>query len=86
MSNQELTPTFPPSVLPVRSGVYETLAADPETLQAIGGFDWGYSYFDATDRVWGCAHDTIDEAWQHPEYEFAHQCKKWRGLTEEPKA
>lgn len=78
------TQTFPPDVLPARSGVYKTRGIDPETGKAEDG--WLYSYFDLTDRVWGCAHATAEDAFKSPEYEFAHQTKEWRGLTEEPAA
>lgn len=85
MSNDKLTNIFPPEILPVRSGVYKTQACDPNTGKPINPW-WGFSYFDSTDRVWGCAHDTVDSAWKDPDYEFANQYKQWCGLNEEPKA
>lgn len=79
----ELTGVFPPDVLPSRSGVYWTQTLDPETNEPAG--EWGFSYFDATDRVWGCAYDDVDSAARGPDYEFASQTKQWLGLTEEVK-
>lgn len=84
MSNDKLTNIFPPEILPVRSGVYKTQACDPDTGTPLDA--WGFSYFDANDRVWGCRHFDVEQAWRHPDYEFAHQCKQWCGLSEEPKA
>ena len=75
-----LTPTFPASVLPVRSGVYSTVTIDPDTGKLK---DSGYSYFDATDRIWGCTHLTVDDAAAAPDFEFALQTKMWRGLLED---
>ncbi len=77
----KLTPTFPHDVLPVRSGVYRTRSVDPEDGKPIG--PWGYSWFDATDRIWGCAEHGPIMAAQNPEYEFAYQTKIWRGLVKE---
>jgi hypothetical protein len=79
-----LTEIFPPETLPVRSGVYLTTQVDPETGESVSsGTVTGYSYFDATDRVWGCSHMTIEEAIARPEYEFAWQYKRWQGMTKE---
>lgn len=75
---------FPPSVLPARSGVYKTRQIDPETETVDG--DWGFSYFDELDRVWGCTAADPAVAHSHPEYEFASQTKEWCGLDEEPAA
>jgi hypothetical protein len=77
----KLTPVFPASILPVRSGVYATQQIDEDGN--LGPF--GCSYFDATDRIWGCTHRTVDEAAANPEFEFAVQTKMWQGLAEEPK-
>ena len=82
MINESLTEIFPSEILPARSGVYKTLSLD-EDGNPQG--DWGYSFFDATDRVWGCTYATVDEAWQRPDYEFAQQTKTWFGLAEETK-
>lgn len=78
----KLSPVFPANILPVRSGVYYTQSVDVEdgTLGASG-----YSYFDATDRIWGCIQPTPQKAAAHPEFEFAGQSKMWYGLAEEPK-
>lgn len=78
----KLSPVFPANILPVRSGVYYTQAIEEETGK-LG--DSGYSYFDATDRIWGCMHPTVDMAAAAPEFEFAGQTKCWYGLAEEPK-
>lgn len=78
-----ITEIFPPDILPVRSGVYRTQSVDPDSGVAMN--PWGYSYFDATDRVWGCVAETAEEAFAKPDYEFAWQTKKWRGLTGETK-
>jgi hypothetical protein len=78
------TEVFHHSILPVRNGVYLTQSVDPEDGRILS--DWMYSYFDATDRVWGCAAITPAEAHSVPDYEFAWQTKNWRGLTEEAKA
>ena len=75
-----LTPAFPANILPVRSGVYKTLSIDNETGKLRNP---GYSLFDATDRIWGCTHATIDEAAANPDFEFADQTKMWQGLAEE---
>lgn len=80
----KLTKIFPPDVLPVRSGVYRTKAVDIETGKSLGS--WGYSYFDTTSKIWGCAHPDVDSAARVPDYEFALQHKMWRGLAEEPKS
>jgi hypothetical protein len=66
---------FPPDVLPQRNGVYRTCTVDVETGEEAEA--WGYSYFDTTDRVWGCTQDNIEDAVKFPEYEFAHQYKRW---------
>lgn len=82
----KLTGIFPPETLPVRSGVYLTTQLDPETGEPTdSGIVTGYSYFDLTDRVWGCSHPTVEEAIAHPDYEFAWQHKSWQGLTKEAK-
>jgi len=78
----KLTPTFPANILPVRSGVYSTVTVDSETGKLRNS---GYSFFDATDKIWGCTHLTIQEAVANPEFEFAEQTKMWQGLAEEPK-
>jgi hypothetical protein len=80
-SIKELTPIYPPETLPARSGVYWAQSVDPETGDTAS--EWGFAYFDTTDRVWGCIADTVDHAAAHPEYEFAAQNKRWRGLTED---
>lgn len=77
----KLSPVFPANILPVRSGVYYTQEVDEETGYYGQG---GYSYFDATDRIWGCTHKTPSEAAANPEFEFAGQTKTWYGLAEEP--
>jgi hypothetical protein len=84
VSKQNTTEIFPPDILPVRSGVYRTQSCDSETGEPLGE-PWGFSYFDSADRLWGCVHDRVDDAWRMPEYEFAHQTKQWYGLNEEPK-
>lgn len=83
MNDEKLTEIFPAEILPVRSGVYNTLALDEDNHPVS---DWGYSFFDATDRIWGCNYPSIDEAWRQPDYEYAVQRKLWFGLAEEPKA
>jgi len=80
-----LTPTFPPEILPVRSGVYFTREIDPDTGKAMTEM-FVFSYFDATDRIWGCAAFNRDVAWKEPTYEFASQNKEWIGFTEEPQS
>lgn len=82
---RKLTPTFPPEILPVRGGVYFTRELNPETGEPYAGDQFLFSYFDATDRIWGCAAGNRDVAWQEPNYEFASQNKEWIGLAEEPK-
>ncbi|MBU3577537.1 hypothetical protein [Polynucleobacter sp. UK-Kesae-W10] len=79
-----LTPTFPPDILPVRSGVYFTRELDLDTGERLGEM-FMFSYFDATDRIWGCAAGNRESAWKEPGYEFASQNKEWIGLAEEPK-
>lgn len=78
----KLTEVFPASTLPVRSGIYRTWQVDPEGV--IIDHSGGYSYFDATDKIWGCSHLTVDEAAAKPEFEFAWQQKNWQGVAEEP--
>lgn len=75
------TGILPPDVKPVRSGVYETRTVNVETGRVNG--PWLFSWFDATDRIWGCGHQDAEAAWRVPDYEFAFQNKQWRGLTEE---
>ena len=77
----KLTPTFPANILPVRSGVYKTRYVDRDSGKPIG--PWGFSWFDITDRLWGCQSDAIDKAAAHLDYEFASQTKLWRGLVTE---
>lgn len=77
----KLTPVFPANILPVRSGVYST-----QEVLHFGGFGAsGFSFFDSTDRIWGCTHQTVDKALASPEFEFANQTKMWQGVAEEPK-
>lgn len=78
---QDLTDIFPEDILPARRGVYQTrsLLGDDVT-------PWQFSFFDDTDRIWGCAHSTPGEAEQFPEFEFAVQQKQWRGLAKDPAA
>lgn len=75
-----LTDTFPPNILPVRSGVYKTRHIDPETGEKS---QWGYCYFDATDRIWGCMYIVPLLAEKKPDFEFALQNKEWCGLDKE---
>ena len=75
------TPIFPPDVLPVRSGVYWTQNIDPFDGATMD--PWGYSYFDATDRIWGCTAQSIILAGINRDFEFAHQTKQWQGVLEE---
>lgn len=82
--NAPLTPTFPPQILPVRSGLYFTREVDPETSKHTHD-KFLFSYFDATDRIWGCAAINRNDALSEPCYEFASQNKEWIGLAEEPK-
>ncbi len=82
----KLTRVFPPEILPVREGVYLTTQLDPETGEpTCSGIVTGYSFFDLTDRVWGCSHKTVKGAIAHPDFEFAWQHKSWQGLAEEPR-
>lgn len=74
----------PPSILPERQGVYRTRLVDPETDQPEG--DWGYSYFDTTDRIWGCQSANRDTAFGERDFEFATQVKQWCKLDEDPTA
>ena len=79
-----LTATFPPEILPVRSGAYFTREIDLETGKPLTeGFF--FSHFDATDRIWGCSAFNRDVATNEPNYEFASQSKEWIGLAQEPK-
>jgi hypothetical protein len=84
MTNAKTTEMSPPNVLPTSSGVYKTRTLDPETGEPIG--EHGYSYFDLTDRIWGCTSTTPEEAFKSPDFEFAAQTKEWCGLDEEPSA
>lgn len=81
MNTPELTPVFPPDVQPVRKGVYKTRVLDTENGQPLTG--WAYSLFDTTDKIWGCGHDTVENALAAPDFEFAQQNKEWQGLTKE---
>ena len=85
LPNSPLTPTFPPEILPVRSGLYFTREIDPET-GARSEEMFLFSHFDATDRIWGCSAMNRETAIKEPAYEFASQNKEWIGLAEEPKA
>lgn len=80
-----LTPVFPPEILPVREGVYLTTQVDNETGQPMANTK-GYSLFDTTSKIWGCNYPTPEEAAKQPEFEFAWQLKSWQGLAEEPAA
>lgn len=77
-----LTPVFPPEVLPVREGVYLTTQVDPMTGVAISE-QTEYSLFDLTSKIWGCGHPTPAAATKTPDFEFAWQHKSWQGLTKE---
>lgn len=77
-----LTPVFPPEILPVREGVYLTTQVDNETGQPMVNTQ-GYSLFDTTSKIWGCNYPTPEEAAKQPEFEFAWQLKSWQGLTKE---
>jgi hypothetical protein len=83
-SHSPLTPTFPPEILPVRSGLYFTREISLETGKPESE-RFLFSYFDATDRIWGCAGFSAHTAITEPSYEFASQNKEWIGLAEEPK-
>jgi hypothetical protein len=72
---------FPPSELPQSKGVYRTCTVDVETGEE--SEVWGYSFFDATDRIWGCTHTTIEDAVEAPDFEFANQNKRWSELSEQ---
>lgn len=78
---KDLTLTFPEDILPTRRGVYQT-----RVMVGSKPSPWQYSFFDETDRIWGCAHDTPEMAEEFPEFEFAVQQKQWRGLAEDPVA
>lgn len=80
----KLTPEFPPEILPVREGVYLTRQVDTEDGSVITKPE--YSLFDATNKIWGCGHETPVGAASNPDFEFAWQTKSWQGLAEEPKA
>lgn len=82
--NAPLTPTFPPEILPVRSGLYFTRELNIETGAPESEL-FVFSYFDATDRIWGCGSGHAQTAINEPGYEFASQNKEWIGLAEEPK-
>ena len=79
------TPTFPPEIRPVKRGVYITRNIDPETGVCENN-RWMYSFYDNTDKIWGCGALTPEQATSHPDFEFAEQNKEWRGLAEEPKS
>lgn len=83
MDESNLTPVFPPNVLPVRDGVYKTQAINVDTGKTDDS--WWYSHYDSSLRIWGCAHFTPERAQSYPEYEFANQNKQWRGLAVEPR-
>lgn len=51
---------------PEKAGVYRTLSEGVE----------GFSWYDATDKIWGCTQPTIELAVKSPEYEFANQYSK----------
>lgn len=69
---------------PTQSGVYATREVDVETGEPIPGSTWLYSFFDLTDRIWGCSHPDPQMAIAWPEFEYASQSKEWSnaGLLE----
>jgi hypothetical protein len=72
----------PPDKLPTKAGVYRTRVIDPESNEPTG--NWGYSYFDLTDRIWGCLSSDPAAAHSNPDFEFAEQNKEWCKPDEEP--
>ena len=77
MKEQELTPWFPPSVKPVRNGVYLRMYGDGPA----------YSLWDG--RFWQCGvrvdhYDAVDIAAAVPHVASPSQDLKWRGLAKEP--
>jgi hypothetical protein len=80
----QITPVFPPETHPVRRGVYMTREVDVETGEPTHE-GWFYSFYDSTDKIWGCSNFSPELATDKPEFEFASQHKEWRGLAQEPK-
>lgn len=80
MNIETLTPVFPPSKTPHRTGVY--LASEKKDV--VEKAFRLYALWDGQN--WGCTHSTIEAAARHPDFEFAVQQKYWRGLAEEPTA
>lgn len=83
MDESNLTPVFPPNVLPVRDGVYLTQVLDVDSGKPDSS--WLYSRYDSALRIWGCSYLTPGMAQSNPDYEFAQQNKQWRGLAAEPR-
>lgn len=78
MSNAQMTPWFPASVKPVRTGVYEVQLARGPVFNTFA--------FWTGDR-WG-AMSSVPEMASTQKYAFADwssQNKRWRGFTDEQK-
>ena len=75
----KLVGPFGPSTMPRRSGVYWA-CNDKAPSQ------WGFAHFDAELKIWGCLASDPNDAARSPDYEFASQLKRWRGLPESAKA
>lgn len=83
---QQMTPWFPGTVAPARTGVYELI-----------GRGATYAHFNARSRVWCCASDTLKHAESYAGKEhmrsyspFPEQREgiawQWRGFTTRQKA
>lgn len=72
-TERDMTPWFPPEILPARQGVYQTILWAGALLQ--------YSYWDG--ELWSMGYDTADEAGvaMRPRSSFK---RYWRGLSREP--
>lgn len=71
---KRLTPIFSEDIKPVRPGVY---LVECPVLQSEMFALWDGQH-------WGCSAATIELAAAKPDFEFAEQAKRWRGLSYDP--
>lgn len=72
----KLTKLYPPSIKPVRSGVYKVSTTYIEP---------GFAFFNTRTGKWGSIYSTASAANRLRSPSGAIQEKYWRGLAKEPK-
>ena len=72
--DEELTPWFPPTIKPVREGVYETSATESGP---------SFNYWDGHQWLWTCASIKATQA-RYLDVRSGVQDHVWRGLARKP--